>query len=321
VTATHFRLRFLLPLASLFLLLPGSAVLLSYADAAPPASPPEVLQAVHTDALHTTYDGSALKLNTRIGTGEHREADPAGLIFNLEDKASAKVELPDLPPFAFLGSPGAFVWIAPESQDPELIWPGWDTETIPEGALQGDAVDLTLLNSQGPGNVEVFFNYDGSSPTVPRLFSSADPAFKTLHQPVGRHVHANWSFSALGTYTLTFQATAITAGGTQLTSGPVDYTFVVGPYEPPAPPTGTAHHDASAHDADSPTDHPAHNSAHNSTDDHAHYAAGDIYSDSDDHAFRARLCHRGPGGGACGCGRANCRREVAVPGEGRHAGQ
>ncbi|MFI5712715.1 TIGR03773 family transporter-associated surface protein [Kribbella sp. NPDC051620] len=206
----------------------------SYAGAAP-----EVLQAVHTDALHTTYDGSVLRLSTRIGLGEYREADPANLIFNLEDKASARVELPDLPAFAFLGKPGDPVWIAPESQDPDLIWPGWDTETITPGTLAGDAVDLTLLSASGPGNVEIFFNYDDFTGTAQRLFSAADPTLRTLHQPVGRHVHANWSFTAPGTYHLTFQATATATAGTPLASTPTTYTFVVGPYTPPTTPPGT----------------------------------------------------------------------------------
>ncbi|GAA3550257.1 choice-of-anchor M domain-containing protein [Kribbella ginsengisoli] len=204
----------------------------SYAGGAP-----EVLRAVHTDALHTTYDGSVLRLSTRIGLGEYREADPANLIFNLEDKASARVELPDLPAFAFLGKPGDPVWIAPESQDPDLIWPGWDTETITPGTLAGDAVDLTLLSASGPGNVEIFFNYDDFTGTAQRLFSAADPTLRTLHQPVGRHVHANWSFTALGTYHLAFQATATTTTGTPIASTPTTYTFVIGPYTPPGTPS------------------------------------------------------------------------------------
>ncbi|MGW6195776.1 TIGR03773 family transporter-associated surface protein [Kribbella sp. NPDC055110] len=193
---------------------------------------------MHTDVLHTTYDGTSLQLLTRIGTGDVREADPAGLIFNLEDRGAARLEVPDAPAFAFLGTPGSTVWIAPESQDPELIWPGWDTEAIPAGVLKDDVVDLTLVSAEGPGAVEVFFNYDAFSGAVPRLFSSVDPTYRTVHQAVGRHVHANWSFGALGTYKLRFQATATTAAGAPVTSGPVEYTFVVGPYEQPTtPPT------------------------------------------------------------------------------------
>jgi putative ABC transporter-associated repeat protein len=241
VTAAHQRIRPALPALLTVLSLLWLSLLPAYAGTVRAAAAPEVLRAVHTDALHSSYDGSALRLNTRIGSsGSYREADPAGLIFNLEDKGTARLELPDIPAFAFLGKPGDPVWIAPETQDPDLIWPGWDTETIPAGALQNDTVDLTLLNSQGPGNVEIFFNYDGFAGTVPRLFSSADPAIRTLHQPIGRHVHANWAFTKLGTYTLTFQASATTAAGVQITTGPVDYTFVVGPYQAPATPTTSA---------------------------------------------------------------------------------
>ncbi|GAB2673458.1 TIGR03773 family transporter-associated surface protein [Kribbella swartbergensis] len=236
MTATHSRST--LPAALTCFLLACLSLLIPWSATAAPA--PEVLRAVHADVLHTTYDGTSLKLASRIGLGEYREADPAGLIFNLEDRGSARVELPDAPAFAFLGTPGDSVWIAPESQDPELIWPGWDTETIPAGALQDDVVELTLLGAEGPGAVEVFFNYDEFTGAVPRLFSSVDPAYRTVRQPIGRHVHANWSFGALGTYKLTFQASAITAGGTAVSSGPVDYTFVVGPYEPPTTPTPSA---------------------------------------------------------------------------------
>ncbi|WP_405061579.1 choice-of-anchor M domain-containing protein [Kribbella sp. NBC_01505] len=235
MTATHSRPALLSALLSL--VLGALCLLVPWTAGAAPA--PEVLRAVHTDVLHTTYDGTALKLATRVGTGTYREADPAGLIFNLEDAGSARVELPDLPAFSFLGTPGSTVWMAPESQDPELIWPGWDTETIPAGALRDDTVDLTLLNAEGPGAVEVFANYDEFTGVVPRIFSSADPAYKTLHQPTGRHVHANWSFAAQGTYHLTFEASAVTAAGTAVTSGLITYTWVVGPYEPVTEPTPT----------------------------------------------------------------------------------
>ncbi|MBB5837632.1 TIGR03773 family transporter-associated surface protein [Kribbella italica] len=235
MTATHLFRR-LVPAAGLALL--TCLILLIPRSAGAVDAPPEVLRAVHTDVLHTTYDGSALRLNSRIGNApDYREADPAGVVFNLEDRGSARVELPDLPEFAFLGAPGQTVWIAPESQDPELLWPGWSTESIAPGTLRDDVVDLTLVGAQGPGAVEVFFNWEGSGP-VRRQFSSTDPAYRTVRQPVGRHVHANWAFTALGTYRLTFEASATTPDGQPVTSGPIVYTFVVGEYvEPPPTPT------------------------------------------------------------------------------------
>jgi hypothetical protein len=57
VTATHSRTTLLpaLVLGFLSLLIPWVAEA---------AAPPEVLKAVHTDVLHTTYDGTSLQLTT-----------------------------------------------------------------------------------------------------------------------------------------------------------------------------------------------------------------------------------------------------------------
>ncbi|MGH3823504.1 MAG: TIGR03769 domain-containing protein [Pseudonocardiaceae bacterium] len=44
----------------------------------------------------------------------------------------------------------------------------------------------------------------------------------------GTHGHGWWAFSATGTYTLTFRATATTIGGNAKSSGDQTYTFVVG---------------------------------------------------------------------------------------------
>jgi surface-anchored protein len=49
------------------------------------------------------------------------------------------------------------------------------------------------------------------------------------------HAHANWAFSATGRYTLKFQVDAALTGGTAVSTGPVDYTFVVGELTDPDP--------------------------------------------------------------------------------------
>ncbi|TCN32726.1 surface-anchored protein [Kribbella orskensis] len=90
----------------------------------------------------------------------------------------------------------------------------------------------------------MFFDYDEFTGAVPRLFSSVEPPHQTLRLPVGRHGHANGSFSQLGTYKLTVQASATMAAGAAVTSWAVECTLVVGPYEPPMPPPTTliGHH-------------------------------------------------------------------------------
>ncbi len=197
-----------------------------------------MLAVEHSDALHVTYEGGVLGLGARIGNAPDDEyADPAELIYQVVDSADTRLTVPADDRYAFLGPAGATTWIAPQVQKPGVVWPGWDTEAIAPGALAGDVVTIAMAEVSGPGTVEVFQTLT----TGPdRIFSSTDPAM-TLDQAVGAHVHANWAFSALGTYELTFTVTARPAGSaTELTTGPVTYAFVVGDLPPDATTTTTS---------------------------------------------------------------------------------
>jgi putative ABC transporter-associated repeat protein len=203
--------------------LPATAVM-----AAPPTSTQRtVVNNGHTDAVDVRYVDGNLQLKTRIGnTGNYVEADPSEVIFQLFDNADSAVAVPDVPEFSFLGPVGAPMWMAPETQAEGLVWPGWNTESLPGGLFTDNAVDLHLREVHGPGEVEVFQSDPFGMPI--RTLSSVDPAYTTLHQPVRSHVHANWFFSALGRYTLTFEVTGTIIDGATLSSGLVNYTWFVG---------------------------------------------------------------------------------------------
>jgi putative ABC transporter-associated repeat protein len=200
------------------------------AAADPPVSAQRrVLNDVHTDTLDVQYSDGNLRLQTRIGHEPFEYEDPARLIFQLRDTPDTQVQVPEDDTYRFLGAPGVPVWLAPETQNPAVLWPGFDTESLTPGAFAGDTVDFHLRGVQGPGTVEVFsFNPDG---TPARLFSGTDPTYTTYTLQVGVHVHTNWAFTALGWYTLTFEATASTLAGDKVTSGLVDYTWYVGGVE------------------------------------------------------------------------------------------
>jgi putative ABC transporter-associated repeat protein len=211
----------------------GSDSLMTAFAAAPAdaATDRAVLDREHTDALSVRYSGGRLTLGARADLpGGRQDLDPAATIFHVRAQHAAVLVTSDMPAALrpVLGTPGSTVWMIPESQNPQLVWAGWETESIAAGALAGDTVDLTLLSAEGPGRVEVFASYDPFRDRVPRIFSSIDPAHRTLRQPVGAHVHANWAFSAQGRYSLTFRAAGTRPDGTQVTSEDVTYTFVVG---------------------------------------------------------------------------------------------
>lgn len=200
------------------------------ATAAPDSKNRTVLNDVHTDAVDVQYADGRLALRTRVGNAPYQFYEASDVIFQLRD--AGQLAVPDVPEYAFLGPANSPVWIAPQVQDPSLLFAGWDTESVPVGVLAGDTVDLHLRGASGPGRVEVF-QTDGIGQPV-RIFSSADSAYTSKREGVGpgHHVHANWAFGAPGRYRLTFEVTATTTAGASLSSGPVDYTWFVGGTNP-----------------------------------------------------------------------------------------
>jgi putative ABC transporter-associated repeat protein len=193
---------------------------------APAAQPRTVLNDVHTDTVDVQYTDGRLALRTRVGNEPHQYFAPDDVLFQLRDNDVSRIAVPGIPEYSFLGSAGTPVWIAPQVQDFSLLFAGWDTESLTAGTFAGDAVDLRLAGVAGPGALEVFQTDSFGLPL--RVFSSRDESHKSLHQAVGSHVHANWAFTALGRYTVTFEATATDTAGRQLSSGLVDYSWYVG---------------------------------------------------------------------------------------------
>nr|WP_239145460.1 choice-of-anchor M domain-containing protein [Actinoplanes couchii] len=184
-----------------------------------------VLAQGHTDAIDVHYEGGALKLKVKDDTISPAVVrDPADVTFQV--LPAAETVVPDLPAFAFLGSPGSKIWMLPQVQDPALLWPGWNTTTLGSGVFAGDKVTISLTGVDGPGDVTLFDTNSLGTPNI--KFRSNDGLPDKLDVPVHTHAHAGWVFSAPGTYTLKFQADATLANGTKLSTGPVDYRFVVG---------------------------------------------------------------------------------------------
>jgi surface-anchored protein len=187
--------------------------------------PPVVLSVGHVDVLEVRREGGALALGVKDDTGAAPVTrDPADVV--LQALPGSQTVVPDIPDFAFLGAPGDPVWILPQIQNEQLLWPGWNTQQLPLGSLQDDQVTLTLTEVDGPGKLFVYIeDFLG----LPDHTFSSEPGFPDrTNVPLDTHAHANWAFTAEGTYTLTFQADATLPDGTPLSTGPVDYTFVVG---------------------------------------------------------------------------------------------
>ncbi|MDA0136278.1 choice-of-anchor M domain-containing protein [Solirubrobacter deserti] len=106
----------------------------------------------------------------------------------------ALLTVPDDPAYAFLpAKPGSDVYVIPQTQNPDVVWLGWNTqdpevmETIDRG------VTMTLTGVQGPGELTVYLQSgDFEQPQV--LWP------KPIWVDVNTHTHANWVFTEPGVY-------------------------------------------------------------------------------------------------------------------------
>ncbi|MDG4793268.1 choice-of-anchor M domain-containing protein [Micromonospora sp. WMMD1082] len=217
-------------------LIGGAVIAAGIALAPPAASAAEkvVLSKGHTDAVDVHYDGGVLSLKVHDDTVSPAVTrDPADVIFQVLPEAA--MPIPDDPRFAFLGPAGSQIWLLPLTQNQNLLWPGWNTTTLGSGTFAGDKVRLSLVDVDGPGAVSVFTQDTFGGPLV--KFRSDDGLPDAIDVPIRTHAHANWAFNAEGAYTLTFQADATLTDGTAVSTGPVDYSFVVGELDGTGPET------------------------------------------------------------------------------------
>lgn len=194
--------------------------------AAMPAHAAITISQGHVDAIDVDWTGSALTLDLRDGTVSPAvDREPSDVVLNAV--SASRTTVPAGASFAFLGTAGDPVWILPQSQVSGIVWPGFSTEGVPSGVLQGNSVTVKLVSVSGPADVSVYTTNSFGQPTV--WFDSGNGLPDTRALTVNTHAHANWAFEDAGTYTAVFEATATKADGTAVTSGQKTYTFTVQP--------------------------------------------------------------------------------------------
>ncbi|MCT1449579.1 TIGR03773 family transporter-associated surface protein [Corynebacterium sp. p3-SID1194] len=188
------------------------------------------LDSGHVDVFHVSADGGNLKLDLREDvTGQHVTHDPADVLLevgeNTRTDATADV--------AEIGESG---YLLPQTQDPDKLWPGWDTNDVKSSGF--DAVDITFEEVDGPGEVYLF--QEKGFGDVASVLADGELTLESgsvIEQSEPSHVHTNWLFTEPGTYTMTVKAVADDAESNEAT-----YTWQV------------SEGDGSADDSDSDSD-------------------------------------------------------------------
>lgn len=196
--------------------------LAAYNSATVPAADHLILEAGHVDAFNVTASNGALKLNLKEDvTGSHVHRDPSKVELHVKDAAKRNIPA---------GWPGAGQsYFLPQTQDHNLLWPGWDTLGTQGGGV-GKHVDLVFTSVQGPGKVYLF-GTNGFGQMSPLLKNGATQltAGAVREQTYPAHTHANWAFTKPGLYKITLKARGTqTSSGATIESPAQTYYFTVG---------------------------------------------------------------------------------------------
>ncbi|WP_206795776.1 choice-of-anchor M domain-containing protein [Amycolatopsis sp. MtRt-6] len=202
----------------------AAAMALAFGTTVPAGAATTVLTAGHVDIIDVDYAAGTLSAQLHDGTtGTAVRRDPATV--ELDVLAAAKTTVPANSAYSFLGAPGSTVWILPQTQNANLLWPGWNSTDVASGVFQNNSLTLSLIGVTG-GQLSIY-TQSLSTPAV--LFNSGDGLPDSRPLAAGAHTHANWAFGAAGTYTATFRVSGVLAATGATVSADATYTFKVLP--------------------------------------------------------------------------------------------
>ncbi len=136
----------------------------------------------------------------------------------LQVRDTALLPVPDDPNYDFLGlDPGTEVHVVPQTQAPDVVWLGWNTQD-PEVLEQVDrGVTMSLLGVDGPGTVTMYLQAGNLEPPDVLWSSEADEA-QPVWVELNTHTHASWVFSEPGVYLLQVEVAADLISGESVTA-------------------------------------------------------------------------------------------------------
>lgn len=127
---------------------------------------------------------------------------------------AARLTVPDDDAYDFLGQPtGTEVYVIPQTQNPDVVWAGWNTQD-PEVMSRVDrGATFTLDSVTGPGDVVTYLQSGNfGAPTM--LWDSRSAEAQPVWVDVNTHTHANWVFTRPGVYLASFTVSADLVDGT-----------------------------------------------------------------------------------------------------------
>ena len=209
----------------------------SFAD---PSPDPDLAQSV---AAHEEWSSEAseisvghVDLGPRLIDGQWRAGlrhdaetgavwrDPNQTVLRVSD--AAIMTAPAAADYPFLADvAGKPVYVVPQTQNPSVVWLGWNTQDPAVTATIDRGLTMRVGPVSGPGRAWLFLQ--SGTFGKPLLLADSGAAPGDVWIDSGTHVHANWAFSAPGTYTATVTFLGTTTAG-EAVSASTTLRFAVG---------------------------------------------------------------------------------------------
>ena len=222
-------------LVSAFLIIAGAP-----SSVADPTPDPDLAQSV---AAHEEWSNEAseiavghVDLGPRLIDGQWRAGlrhdaesgavwrDPNQTVLRVSD--AAVMTAPDSADYPFLADvAGKPVYVVPQTQNPGVVWLGWNTQDPAVTATIDRGLTMRVGPVSGPGRAWLFLQ--SGTFGKPLLLADSGAAPGDVWIDSGTHVHANWAFSAPGTYTATVTFLGTTTAG-EAVSASTTLRFAVG---------------------------------------------------------------------------------------------
>ena len=150
--------------------------------------------------------------------------DPNQTVLRVND--AAIMTAPNSADYPFLADvAGKPVYVVPQTQNPNVVWLGWNTQDPAVTATIDRGLTMRVGPVSGPGRAWLFLQ--SGTFGKPLLLADSGAAPGDVWIDSGTHVHANWAFSAPGTYTATVTFLGTTTSG-EAVSASTTLRFAVG---------------------------------------------------------------------------------------------
>ena len=150
--------------------------------------------------------------------------DPNQTVLRVND--AAIMTAPNSADYPFLADvAGKPVHVIPQTQNPSVVWLGWNTQDPAVTATIDRGLTMRVGPVSGPGRAWLFLQ--SGTFGKPLLLADSGAAPGDVWIDSGTHVHANWAFSAPGTYTATVTFLGTTTAG-EAVSASTTLRFAVG---------------------------------------------------------------------------------------------